>query len=104
MVLPVQSPALHSGLRIWRYCSYGVGLRCGLDSVPGQEHPYATGASEKGKKNMGQNNMDTESFGKFAEKEHEKILCMAGLAKIRLNLIRKMNFKSKIIQNMNIIF
>ena len=48
--------------------------------------------------------MDTESFGKFAEKEHEKILCMAGLAKIRLNLIRKMNFKSKIIQNMNIIF
>ena len=37
----VQSPAQHSGLRIWCCHSCGVGCNCSLDLIPDLETPYA---------------------------------------------------------------
>ena len=48
--LPVQSPALHSGLRIW-HC-HSCGVHHSADPIPPLpwEIPYAMGVAEKGKK------------------------------------------------------
>ena len=39
----VRSPAQHSGLRIWRCCSLGLGRDCSSDLIPGPGTPYAAG-------------------------------------------------------------
>ena len=39
----VQSPAQHSGLGIWCCRSYGLGLDCGSDLIPGPGTPYISG-------------------------------------------------------------
>ena len=46
----VQSPAQHSGLRIWYCRSCGFGHDCGLDLIPGPRVPYATGQPKMKKK------------------------------------------------------
>ena len=46
----VQSPACHSGLRIWCCHGCGIGHSCGLDSVPGLETSVCCGCSHKKKR------------------------------------------------------
>ena len=46
----VQSPAQHSGLRIWCRRSWGIGHSCGSDMIPSLGTPHATGQPKKKKK------------------------------------------------------
>ena len=45
----VRSPAWHNGLRIQHCHSFGVGLNCGWDPIPGLGAPSATGKEKKRK-------------------------------------------------------
>ena len=55
-----------------------------------------------GKEREGQINIDTEICGKSVEKHREFCTC-SGLARIRLNLIKKMNFEGKVVKNLNLV-
>ena len=46
----VQSLALHSGLRIWHYCSCSIRRNCSSDLIPDPGTPYAKGQTKKKKK------------------------------------------------------
>ena len=48
--MQVQSPAQHSGLRIWRCGSCSLGCNDGSDLIPGPGTPYAVGQPKKGEK------------------------------------------------------
>ena len=49
--IQVQSLAQHSGLRMWRCCSCGIGRNCSFDVIPGPGTPYGVGQPKKGEKN-----------------------------------------------------
>ena len=44
--MQVQSPAWHSGLRIWLCHSCSLGHDCGSDLIPGWGAPYAPGVGQ----------------------------------------------------------
>ena len=54
----VQSPAWHSGLRVWHCRICGLGGNCGSDPIPGLGTPYVEGwlKKEKKKKKKSQRN------------------------------------------------
>ena len=48
--MQVRSPSWHSGLRIQCCQSCGLGCNCGLDLIPGQGTPHATGQPKRKRK------------------------------------------------------
>ena len=57
----VQSPAQHSGLRIWCCCSYGLGSNCGSDQIPGPRTFICQGVAKKEKKKKKKRNIKSSS-------------------------------------------
>ena len=51
----VQSPAQHSGVRLWCYYSCGLDLDCGSNQIPGPEASYAAEPKMKKKQKQKQN-------------------------------------------------